>query len=274
MGDVARVSGSSTPASWQLEDEDEDEAVSEGGLSSAAGSLGRPIRVLIADAHRLFADAIRSVFEAAGVEVVDVVTTVDDTVAATRRERPDLVLHGLVDDGSEWAATGRRIHEASPSTKIIALTELRDARLAADAMRAGFHGCLTKDIPIAKLFTSIRAALDGQVVLSPRIVRNAFETRPPDVRAAALLAEQITPREQDVLALLAQGASSNQVARRLQVSPNTVRTHVQSIFTKLGVHSRLEATAFAIRYGLIAPASGSTRDPSDADEPKVVIRLP
>lgn len=266
MGDVARVSGSSASTSWQ----DEDEAVSEG--RSAAAFPERPIRVLIADAHRLFADAIRSVFEAEGVEVVDVVTTIDDAVAVTKREKPDLVLHGLVDDASEWAGTGRRIREASPKTKIIALTELRDARLAADAMRAGFHGCLTKDIPIAKLFSSIHAALDGQVVLSPRMVRGAFDARPPDVRAAALLAEQITPREQDVLSLLVQGASSDEVARSLSVSPNTVRTHVQSIFTKLGVHSRLEATAFAVRYGLVSTKTRAAT--KDADEPSVVIRLP
>ena len=264
MGDVARISGSPTSARGKT---------GEGSypVSSNGHSLGRPIRVLIADAHRLFADAIRSVFEAEGIEVVGVVTTVDETVALTKREQPDLVLHGLVDDGSQWAATGRRIREASPRTKIIALTELRDARLAADAMRAGFHGCLTKDIPIAKLFSSIRAALDGQVVLSPRVVRGAFDARPPDVRAAALLAEQITPREQDVLSLLVQGASSEEVARNLSVSPNTVRTHVQSIFTKLGVHSRLEATAFAVRYGLV---SGARTETKDSDEPTVVIRLP
>jgi two-component system nitrate/nitrite response regulator NarL len=271
VGDVAWVSGSSTPASWQLEDAAEPRPASSGN-PSVADFLGRPVRVLISDAHRLFADAIRSVFEAEGVEVVDVVTTVDEAVAATKRDQPDLVLHGLADDASEWAGTGRRIREASPNTKIIALTELRDARLAADAMRAGFHGCLTKDIPIAKLFSSIRAALDGQVVLSPRVVRGAFDARPPDVRAAALLAEQITPREQDVLSLLVQGASSDEVARSLSVSPHTVRTHVQSIFTKLGVHSRLEATAFAVRYGLVSTKSRTAT--RDADEPTVVIKLP
>jgi two-component system, NarL family, nitrate/nitrite response regulator NarL len=268
VGDVAQVSGSPEPASW----EDGGGGPASFDHRSSNHSPARPTRVLIADGHRLFADAIRSVFEAEGIDVVGIATTAQDTVDAAKREQPDLVLHGLADDGSEWATTARRIRESSPDTKIIALTELRDPRLAADAMRAGFQGCLTKDIPIAKLFSSIRAALDGQVVLSPRMVRGAFDARPPDVRAAALLADQITPREQDVLSLLVQGASSDEVARSLSVSPNTVRTHVQSIFTKLGVHSRLEATAFAVRYGLVSTKSRTAT--KDADEPTVVIKLP
>lgn len=234
----------------------------------------RRTRVLIADGHRLFAEAIRTVLEDQGIEVVAIATSSKEALGVVEREQPDLILHGLGADGTEWPTTGRRVRELSPGTKIVALTERRDPRLAADALRAGFHGCLTKDIPIAKLFSSIRAALDGQVVLSPRIVRDAFDARPPDVRAAALLAEQITPRERDVLALLVEGASGDEVARRLRVSPNTVRTHVQSIFTKLGVHSRLEATAFAVRYGLVTSRSGTATATRDADEPTVVIRLP
>jgi two-component system, NarL family, nitrate/nitrite response regulator NarL len=245
------------------------------GSSSASAELEvLRARVLIADGHRLFAEAIRSVLEKEGIEVVGIAVTSEEVLAAAQQDQPDLILHGLGQDGSDWATIGRRIRETSPSSKIVALTELRDQRLASDAMRAGFHGCLTKDIPIAKLFSSIRAALDGQVVLSPRVVRNAFEARPPDVRAAALLAEQITPREQDVLSLLVQGASSDEVARRLRVSPNTVRTHVQSIFTKLGVHSRLEATAFAVRYGLVATTAQRAPEPDGRDEPSIVIKLP
>jgi two-component system nitrate/nitrite response regulator NarL len=259
VGDFARVSGTSASLSWE---------------DARRSERAPDPRVLIADAHRLFAEAIRTVLEAEGIEVVGIATDAKEVVAAVQRERPDLILHGLGGEGSEWATTGRRVRETSPDTKIVALTELRDARLAADAVRAGFHGCLTKDIPIAKLVTSIRAALDGQVVLSPRMVRNAFDARPPDVRAAALLAEQITPREQDVLSLLVQGASSDEVARRLRVSPNTVRTHIQSIFTKLGVHSRLEATAFAVRYGLVSPRTRADTLRSNGDEPRIVIELP
>ncbi len=271
MGDVTQISGSSRSLSWENGDAPNG---SPEQSSTSGGSAVRTTRVLIADEYRLFAEAIRSVLEEEGIEVVGIATTAQEVVAASQRDQPDLILHGLAQEGSEWATTGRRIREKSPSTKIVALTELRDPRHAADAMRAGFHGCLTKDIPIAKLFTAIRAALDGQVVLSPRMVRSAFDARPPDVRAAALLAEQITPRERDVLSLLVQGASGDEVARRLRVSPNTVRTHVQSIFTKLGVHSRLEATAFAVRYGLVAAGTQTARAPDDGEEPTVIIKLP
>lgn len=271
MGDVARGSSSATSFAWANR-RDPDPAAAAPSRPSADGIPEVPTRILLVDEHRLFAEAITSVLEDQKIDVVGIATTGDDAVAAARRTHPDLILYALGQNGSEWSTIGRRIREASPRTKIVALTEVRDQHLAADAIRAGFHGCLTKDIPIAKLFTSIRAALDGQVVLSPRIVRGAFDARPPDVRAAALLAEQITPREQDVLSLLVQGASSEEVARRLRVSPNTVRTHVQSIFTKLGVHSRLEATAFAVRYGLVQAATGTRGE--DDDEPTVVIRLP
>lgn len=272
MGDVARGSSSTTSFAWANRP-DPDLAPAGPSRLSAEDTAERRTRLLLVDEHRLFAEAIRSVLEDQEIDVVGIATTGDEAVAAARRDQPDLILYALGQNGSGWSTIGRRIREASPKTKIVALTELRDQHLAADAIRAGFHGCLTKDIPIAKLVTSIRAALDGQVILSPRIVRGAFDARPPDVRAAALLAEQITPREQDVLSLLVQGASSEEVARRLRVSPNTVRTHVQSIFTKLGVHSRLEATAFAVRYGLVHSSATGTRA-NDADGPTLVIRLP
>ncbi len=117
-------------------------------------------------------------------------------------------------------------------------------------MRVGFSGFLTKDTHISRLVAAINLVAEGEVVIPKKLARgmgNGFGG--PRDRNAALLASQLTDRELEVLELLVEGASSEIIANRINVSRNTVRTHVQSILGKLGVHSRLEAAAFAVRHG-------------------------
>jgi DNA-binding NarL/FixJ family response regulator len=133
--------------------------------------------------------------------------------------------------------------------KILALTALRDARLARDALRAGFSGYLTKDTDMRRLRRAIEAAFSGEVTISSRLAPQVAGKRAED--AFSTMMSQLTHRERDVLGLLAEGADSPTIAERLHISRHTVRTHVQSIFAKLNVHSRLEAAAFAARHGIV-----------------------
>jgi two-component system nitrate/nitrite response regulator NarL len=162
-----------------------------------------------------------------------------------------LVDIGLPDESG--VQVGRRIMEVSPETRVIAVTAMDDQRLGDEIVRAGFRGYLLKDTKVSQLLSAIQVVLSGEVVFPPRIARSGTsrDARPSQAR---LLGQQLTPRELEVLEMLARGAGGREIAKSLGVAPNTVRTHVQSILSKLQVHSRLEAAAFAVRHGLVRPA--------------------
>ena len=209
------------------------------------------MRVLIVVDHRMFADAIGSVLHDRGVEVVGVADTPADAIDTAYRTRPDVVLVDVDVPDGRGLAVGREIMRAEPSTRIIALTPRADAAMARQALAQGFRGCLTKDDDTRTLVTAIRAVADGETVVPPHLARRAVGRWAHD-REEEMLIDQLTPRELEVVRMIAAAASSEEIARRLSISVNTVRSHIQSIFTKLQVHSRLEAVAFAARHGLLS----------------------
>ena len=149
---------------------------------------------------------------------------------------------------------GQTIRERFPQVRVVALTALNDARAVQEALRAGFSGYLTKDTAVPQLVSAIQAARDGQIVMPPQLARRATGIVSNEDVEASLLAEQLTRREREILTLLVRGLSGDEIAARLHISPNTVRSHVQNILSKLGVHSRLEAAAFAVRHDLVSIA--------------------
>jgi two-component system nitrate/nitrite response regulator NarL len=206
------------------------------------------IRVLIVDDHALFVDAIRPTLVRLGFEEIDHVTSGEAVLPTVTAAPPTLALVdlGLPDRGG--LSVGHDILEACPGTKVVVLTALDDQRTVLRAIQAGFHGYLTKGMPVSSFTSAIRSVLDGQQVF-PNVSRNG-RSRGGAERDARMLAEQLTAREREVLSLLVQGVSGDRLSKRLGISPNTVRTHVQSILTKLQVHSRLEAATFAVRHGV------------------------
>jgi two-component system, NarL family, nitrate/nitrite response regulator NarL len=214
-----------------------------------------PIRAMIVDDHTLFAEAVRATLEAKGIEVVAVVATGAGALEATAANRPDLILLDLGLPDRSGLAVGADILHEWPETKVLALTALDDPRAVKEAMRTGFHGYLTKDTPVAKFVEAVLAAIGGQVVMPHRLAAHAVGARSSREREVALMADQLTYRELDVLRLLADGIRGETIAQKLGISRNTVRTHVQSILTKLQVHSRLEAATFAVRHGIVEPPS-------------------
>jgi DNA-binding NarL/FixJ family response regulator len=206
---------------------------------------------LIVDDHRLFANVIRSVLTEQGMDVLEIASSVREGLEADRAGRPDVVLVDLGLPDGDGISLGRSIIAERPSARVIALTALNDPKAVGEALRAGFAGYLTKDTPLTQFVSMIQAAMSGQVVIPQRLAAVAVGLRTAEERHASLLAEQLSPRERQVLTLLAEGANSEDIAGRLSVSPNTVRTHVQSILTKLQVHSRLEAATFAVKFGIV-----------------------
>jgi len=197
----------------------------------------------------LFAEAIRVALEDFGMSVEGVASTGAEALEMLEREVPDVILMDIGLPDRTGLAVGRAILERWPDTTILALTALHDRTMVDEALRIGFRGYLTKDTPVAQFVNSIRSVVDGHLVLPLRLSPMGRRSRGDE--EVALMTEQLSRREREVLSLLVQGASGSTVADRLGISRNTVRTHVQSILTKLQVHSRLEAAAFAVRHGLV-----------------------
>jgi DNA-binding NarL/FixJ family response regulator len=187
-----------------------------------------------------------------GIEVIGVAATAADGFRQAELE-PDVILMDLALPDQSGLAAGKRIVDRWPQARLIAVTALADRLVADEAMRLGFRGYVTKDTSVTQLVNSVASVVDGQMVM-PHALAPARRRRDDP---AALLASQLTPRELEVLAMLVEGLTGPEMAARLGVSPNTIRTHVQSILTKLQVHSRLEAAAFAVRHGLVPPPSPS-----------------
>jgi two-component system nitrate/nitrite response regulator NarL len=207
------------------------------------------IRVLIVDDHTLFADAIQVALEDHDLEVCAVVGTGRESIESVRRCDPDIVLMDLALPDQSGLAAGRKILDEWPDRVIVAVTALNDPAATEEALRIGFRGYLTKDMPVAQFANSVWSVLGGHVVVPHRL--GASGDRTPEESDAALLASQLTAREREVLQLLVEGKDGPTVAKALRISRNTVRTHVQSILTKLQVHSRLEAATFAVRYRIV-----------------------
>jgi two-component system nitrate/nitrite response regulator NarL len=211
------------------------------------------IRTLIVDDHTLFAEAVRSTLEARGIEVVAVVANGAGALEAVGAHQPDLVLLDLGLPDRSGLAVGADILDQAPDTKVVALTALNDSRAVKEAMRRGFHGYMTKDTPVARFVEAVLATINGQMIMPYRLAAHAAGSLSSHEHQVALMADQLTYRELDVLRLLAEGMRGEAIVRELGISRNTVRTHVQSILTKLQVHSRLEAATFAVRHGIVDP---------------------
>lgn len=207
------------------------------------------INVVICDDHRIVAEGLSALLAGQdGIEVVAVAESVAGVVDATRRHRPDVVLmdYGLPDGNGAEATVA--VKEVRPETKVVMLTSFGDEETLVAAIEAGCSGFITKHKGTSEVATAVRLAAEGEAVVSPDMLVLLL---PRLSRTRRGLGSDLTARELEVLQLLSEGASKDEIGNRLFVSPNTVRNHIQSILSKLGAHSRLEAVAVAVREGLI-----------------------
>jgi two-component system nitrate/nitrite response regulator NarL len=211
------------------------------------------IDVELVDDQALFADTMAWALTRRGFNLVAVVNSGAAALSAAREHRPHLVILDVGLPDMSGLEVGRTILRELPGVKVVALTGLDSWATLQEAMGIGFHGYISKNTPVSRFADMLRGVLSGDVVVS-RIPPGELPPRPSqDEQQALLLASQLTLRERDVLALLGTGAQTEEIAARLHISANTVRTHVQSILLKLNLHSRLEAIAFGYKYKLIPP---------------------
>jgi DNA-binding NarL/FixJ family response regulator len=189
--------------------------------------------------------------ESHGVEVMGTVTNGRAAVTAARAETPDIVLMDLGLPDVDGLTAGKRILADRPETKLVAITGLNDAGMVREAIRAGFQGYVMKETSLSELLGSLMAVARTQSVL-PREAAQALAGMRSKEQHAELLAKQLTARERQILTLLSEGVPGRELAHHLHLSPNTIRTHIQNICSKLQVHSRLEAVAFAMRHGIVS----------------------
>jgi DNA-binding NarL/FixJ family response regulator len=187
----------------------------------------------------------------ADVGPVQVVSTGEEARAVLGSQPPDVVILDVMLKGEDGLEVGAELLAERASLKIVIVTALQEQSLLREALALGFHGYIPKDTPAQQFVRAIAAVAEGQVVFSQRLADPRGEG-PPEHRDAARLAEHLTERERDVLALLAQGLSGHDIGRELHIGGHTVRKHIQNIMGKLHVHSRLEAAAFAVRYRLLS----------------------
>ena len=203
--------------------------------------------IVLGDDHAVFVESLVSVLANHGFRIPAVARSLSGTIDAVRHHQPDVcLLARRFCDGDGIAAIGR-ILAMSPATRILILAADRDPDAMRQAVRLGAAGYVHKTCGVRKLVHALERVISGAVVLdAPR----ASNTR-SEVSEARRLAAHLTARERECLALLVEGLDTPAMTVRLGVSTTTVRSHVQALLTKLGVHSRLEAATFAVRYDLV-----------------------
>jgi len=206
------------------------------------------IRVMLVDDHAMVRRGLATflkVFD--DLELVGEAESGEKAVQLCAQIHPDVVLMDLMMPEMDGVAATRLIRQQYPKVQVVALTSFKEQELVQNALQAGAIGYLLKDVAAEDLAQAIRAAHSGRPTLAAEaaqaLVHAANRPPVPDYN--------LTEREQDVLALMVEGLNNTQIAARLVVSPSTIKTHVSNILSKLGVASRSEAVALALRSGLV-----------------------
>jgi DNA-binding NarL/FixJ family response regulator len=212
------------------------------------------IRVLVADDQRVVREGLEMLLRLlAGVEVVGTASDGEEAVALAGRLRPDVVLMDLGMPHVDGVEATRRLREHQPAIHVIVLTTYADDRSVVAALRAGARGFLTKDAGADEIAHALRAVMRGEAAIDPAVqhhvvaaVAGSAPAEPPDES----LPDGLTPREAEVMSLIAAGLSNAEIAGRLVITEATVKSHVNHLFGKTGVRDRAQAVAYAYRHGL------------------------
>jgi two-component system NarL family response regulator len=217
------------------------------------------IRVLLADDQAVFRRGLYVVLDSEdNIEVVAEADDGESAVAKAEELAPDVVLMDVRMPRINGIEAARRIRDTLPSTRILMLTVSDEEDDLYEAIKAGANGYLLKDISIEEVAGAINAVMQGQSLISPSMASKLLSefnalARQASEKEQQLPAPVLTPRELEVLKLVATGMTNKDVADQLFISENTVKNHVRNILEKLHLHSRMEAVMYAVRERLLDP---------------------
>jgi DNA-binding NarL/FixJ family response regulator len=222
-----------------------------------------PVRILVADDHQVVRTGFAALLNTQpDFTVLGTASDGAEAVRLSRELRPDIVLMDVRMPGTDGIEATRQLTGHADSPRIIILTTFDLDEYVYDALRAGASGFLLKDVTAERLFDAVRVVAAGDALLAPAVTRRLIRefaklgpkaTDQPESRADTL--GELTPRETEVLRLLAEGLSNPEIAVRLVVTEETVKTHVSRVLHKLGLRDRTQAVVLAYESGLVTPGS-------------------
>jgi len=213
-----------------------------------------PVRILLADDHTLVRAGIRSLL--AGIDGVEVVGEASDGLEALRRveeTRPHLVLLDIMMPGLNGLEALARIHRDHPDIRVIILSMNAAEEYVLQALRAGASGYLLKNVSPTELAMAVKAVAGGETYLAASVSRHVIDAYLKRTGSPAGPLESLTSRQREILQLIAEGRTTKEIAKRLDLSAKTVETHRTQLMDRLGIHDIAGLVRFAIREGLIEP---------------------
>ena len=221
-----------------------------------------PVRVLLADDQRLVRESLGTLLGLLpGIDLVASASDGEEAVALAEEHRPDVVLMDLRMPRVDGTEATRRLRERHPDVRVIALTTYADDESVLGALRAGARGYLTKDASGEDIRSAILTVAAGEAALDPSVHQHVVAALAGDhglvgnagADVGSELPDDLTPREAQVLCLIAAGLTNAEIAERLFVSPTTVKSHINHLFTKAGLRDRTQAVNYAYRTGIAMP---------------------
>jgi two-component system nitrate/nitrite response regulator NarL len=212
------------------------------------------IRILLIDDHTLFRSGIKALLQRQpGFEVVGEAGDALEGVKRAKTLQPDVVLLDIHMPGITGREAVGLVADEAPEARVLMLTVSEDIDDLMQALRAGAHGYLLKNIETDFLVNAIRSAVDGESVMSPQMTSKLMKSvsTPPATTSTGADKERLSPREREILGFLTRGASNKEIARSLELAESTVKIHVQNILKKLNLLSRVQAAVYAVEHGLV-----------------------
>jgi DNA-binding NarL/FixJ family response regulator len=220
------------------------------------------MRLLLADDHALFRSSLRSLLETRDHEIVGEAGDGKQAIDLATRLRPDLVLMDLSMPVLNGIEATRQLTAQLPGVRVVILTASMEDQDLFEALRAGAHGYLLKNLEADTFFDLLDRALAGEPALTPQLSRKVLAafSKPAAAKPEPQDPDALTDREREVLELIVDGVTSNrQLAKRLDVSENTVKFHVRNILDKLHLNNRAQAVSHALRHGMVKPDEPNER---------------
>jgi DNA-binding NarL/FixJ family response regulator len=221
-----------------------------------------PIRVLLADDQRLVRESLGVLLGLlGGIELVATASDGEEALALAAEHHPQVVLMDIRMPRLDGIEATRRLRELCPEVRVISLTTYADDESVLGALRAGARGYLTKDASGEEIRAAILTVAAGDAAIDPAVQHHVVaalasaDSSPGGAAATATpeLPDDLTPREVEVLALIAEGLTNTEIAERLVVSPTTVKSHINHLFAKAGLRDRAQAVTYAYRTGIARP---------------------